>query len=116
MITGNPQHIQESHIVALAYWNDAKRNRLPYSVITVINGLEHTINDVRNGVLLSPDLHQAFDAGEIVIKCERNDDKCKYIVVALNIAYQVYCYGKGHIQKPTYHHILFFWIFTLNHL
>ena len=65
------------------------RNRLPNSVKTVINDLQHTINDVRNGVLLSPDLHQAFDADEIVIKCERNDDKFKYIAVALNIAYQV---------------------------
>ena len=90
VITGKTQHTQAAHIVALAYWAVAKRNRLPSSVTEVINNLQHNIDSVRNGLLLSPDLHKAFDAGEVVIKYECNDDKCRYVVVALDIGYQEY--------------------------
>ena len=87
VITGNTSnHLQACHIVAIAHWK--RKDSLPNDVKRVILRLPDTINDVRNGLILTPDLHCAFDAGEIAIKYEA--DTKTYTVVAINIAYQAH--------------------------
>ena len=89
MITGDHENPEACHIVALAYWNvEANKRTLPKSVKYVITSLPHDINNERNGLLLCPNLHVAFDRGQIAIKYERNTGS--YIVVAIDTAFQVF--------------------------
>ena len=86
VITGNTNYVQACHIVAIAYWN--RKDSLPNDTRRVIESLPNKINDVRNGLILTPDFHHAFDAGDIAIKYEA--DTKTYTVVAINIEYQAH--------------------------
>ena len=88
VITRDESYPEACHIVALAYWNLANRSTLPESVRDVITSLRYDINSVRNGLLLCPNLHVAFDHGKIGIKYECNFGS--YTVVAIDTAYEVF--------------------------
>ena len=84
VITGDTKRAQACHIVAKAHWNN--QENLPQSIKRLFISFPETINDVRNGLLLCPNLHGAFDDGDISIKYDSNANI--YFVVAIDIAYQ----------------------------
>ena len=86
VITGDKKRAQACHIVAKAHWNN--QENLPQSIKRLFISFPETINDVRNGLLLCPNLHGAFDDGDISIKYDSNANIYFYFVVAIDIAYQ----------------------------
>ena len=86
MIFGYTKFFEGCHIVPKAHSNC--RRLLPTSVSNIIEYLPQNIDDVRNGLLLCPNLHHAFDDGQIAIKYERNTGR--YIVIAITTGYEEY--------------------------
>ena len=103
VMSGRTKDTIAAHIIAFAYSNNANQSFLPDHIKEVIRSWKDGIDDVRNGLLLSPDFSAAFDKGRIAIKYDRASDE--YIVIAIEVEFQ-YIDSKRLWQKEYPSHCL----------